>query len=35
VLDALSRPREVPPLLPALNREQRRAKIKAAGKLAA
>jgi glycosyltransferase involved in cell wall biosynthesis len=35
VLDALSRQREVPPLLPALNREQRRAKIKAAGKLAA
>jgi len=33
-LDALSRPHEVPPL-PALNREQRQAKIKARGKVAA
>lgn len=34
VLDRLSKPREVPPL-PALNREQRRSKIKAQGKVAA
>ena len=34
VLDVLSKPREVPPL-PALNREQRRAKIKAQGQVAA